>query len=146
MHSMLHGNAGSPVCDPAGCCWRYCRSLPVPRSGFELQPLAFEGSTGFTIETSTLFGVLNEARVHKTQQEVEVLQYVSDVGSRAHVAMMQVRAVLLLPLLLLSCCSQQSVPTWARGVGQSGNVRMVGWPLQETVSNHGGLSNTWLCL
>lgn len=58
-------------------------------SGFQLQPPSFEGSAGFTIETAVLFGVLNEARVHKTQQEVEVLQYVSDVGSRAHIAMMQ---------------------------------------------------------
>lgn len=76
----------------------------MPRSGFKLQPPAFEGSTGFTFETSTMFGVLNEARVHKTQQEVEVLQYVSDVGSRAHIAMMQVRAVLPPPLPRCCCC------------------------------------------
>jgi hypothetical protein len=66
-------------------------SLLLLCSGFKLQPPAFEGSSGFTVESSTLFGVLNEARVHKTQQEVALLQYVSDVGSRAHIAMMQVR-------------------------------------------------------
>lgn len=59
-------------------------------SGIELQPPSFDGSDGFTLETSTLIDALNEARVHKTAQEVELLQYVSDVGSRAHVAMMKV--------------------------------------------------------
>lgn len=66
-------------------------ALLLLRSGFELQPPVFEGSSSFLIESSTLFSVLNEARVHKTEQEVALLQYVSDVGSRAHVAMMQVR-------------------------------------------------------
>jgi Xaa-Pro aminopeptidase len=56
----------------------------------ELQPLSFEGSEAFSLETSALIDALNEARVHKTAQEVELLQYVSDVGSRAHVAMMKV--------------------------------------------------------
>lgn len=66
-------------------------SVPLSSSGIQLQPPAFEGSSGFTVESATLFGALNEARVHKTPQEVELLQYVSDVGSRAHIAMMQVR-------------------------------------------------------
>lgn len=144
--------------DSAGCCCHYCRSLPAPRSGYELQPPAFEGSTGFTLETSTLFGVLNEARVHKTQQEVEVLQYVSDVGSRAHIAMMQVRAVLLpvllpLPLLLLRCCRCCSAVTCSnlcrvRGEGW-GNRATCGWwggLCKKTVNKLEGLSNTWLCL
>jgi hypothetical protein len=50
----------------------------------------FEGLDSFKVETSSLWGVLAEARVHKTAQEVALLAYVNDVGSRAHVAMMQV--------------------------------------------------------
>lgn len=60
-----------------------------------MKPPTFPGSEKFTIETKTLFPALNEARVHKTPQEVELLQYVSDVGSRAHIAMMQVGAMML---------------------------------------------------
>jgi hypothetical protein len=62
-------------------------------SGIELQPPTFVGSDSFNIESAALFGVLSEARVHKTPQEIAILQYVSDIGSKAHIAMMQVSTV-----------------------------------------------------
>jgi hypothetical protein len=61
-------------------------------SGIEVQPHSFAGSDGLSLETSTLFGVINEARVHKTPGEIALMKYVNHLGSRAHVAMMQVGA------------------------------------------------------
>lgn len=60
-------------------------------SGIKVQPPSFEGSEGFTLETTALFRQLTEARVHKTAGEVALMKYVNHLGSRAHVAMMQVR-------------------------------------------------------
>eukprot|EP00878_Enallax_costatus_P033339 GHUV01036759.1.p1 GENE.GHUV01036759.1~~GHUV01036759.1.p1 ORF type:complete len:498 (+),score=81.20 GHUV01036759.1:186-1679(+) len=58
-------------------------------SGIEIPPLSFPGSDSLNIETDTLFRELNEARVHKTAGEIALMRYVNNVGSRAHVAMMQ---------------------------------------------------------
>jgi hypothetical protein len=74
------------------CPWTPACRRRRDASGAEVTPPAFAGSEGFKIESDTLHGVLVEARVHKTPQEVALLGYVNDVGSRAHVAMMQVRA------------------------------------------------------
>eukprot|EP00879_Flechtneria_rotunda_P019525 GHRR01020510.1.p1 GENE.GHRR01020510.1~~GHRR01020510.1.p1 ORF type:complete len:411 (+),score=104.36 GHRR01020510.1:394-1626(+) len=58
-------------------------------SGSNIVPPSFEGSNAFQLETATLFTQLTEARVHKTPQEMVLMKYVNQVGSRAHVAMME---------------------------------------------------------
>lgn len=63
---------------------------PSPRSGLTIEPLSFPGSGEFTIESAALLPAMDEARVHKSAQEVELFQYVGDVGSRAHIEMMKV--------------------------------------------------------
>jgi hypothetical protein len=55
-----------------------------------VQSPSFDGSDKLTPETSTLFGQINEARVHKTAGEIALMKYVNHLGSRAHVAMLQV--------------------------------------------------------
>jgi hypothetical protein len=72
-----------------------------------VQPPSFEGSDALTLETSTLFRQLNEARVHKTPGEIALMKYVNQLGSRAHVAMMQVGgAVRFLPFSLSTCLNE----------------------------------------
>lgn len=58
-------------------------------SGMEVQLPSFPGCESLQLETSSLLPCLNEARVHKTPQEIQLLQYVNDIGSRAHIAMMK---------------------------------------------------------
>lgn len=71
------------------CC--VCTLHAALCSGTEVQPPSFEGSDTLTLETATLFREINEARVHKTPGEIVLMKYVNHLGSRAHVAMMQVR-------------------------------------------------------
>lgn len=72
------------------CC--VCTLHAALCSGTEVQPPSFEGSDTLTLETATLFREINEARVHKTPGEIVLMKYVNHLGSRAHVAMMQVCA------------------------------------------------------
>ncbi len=61
-------------------------------SGEQLPAVAFAGADQLQQEADALLPLLNEARVHKTAAEVELVRYVNRLGSEAHVAMMQVGA------------------------------------------------------
>lgn len=55
-----------------------------------MQPPKLDGLDSLQLEEETLFGAITEARVHKTAEEVALMKYVNNIGSEAHVAMMQV--------------------------------------------------------
>eukprot|EP00049_Salpingoeca_infusionum_P008617 m.142578 g.142578 ORF g.142578 m.142578 type:complete len:507 (-) comp14063_c0_seq1:1811-3331(-) len=58
-------------------------------SGNFAQPASFEGLDSFTVNKDALFPVIAELRVVKTAAELEVLRYVAQISSEAHVAVMR---------------------------------------------------------
>jgi hypothetical protein len=85
------------------CCGCYSSLLPLPppplptphppHSGLDITPPPLPEGPAAALPTDTsplLHSVLVEARVHKTPAEVALMRYVNQVGSAAHVAMMQV--------------------------------------------------------
>jgi len=58
-------------------------------SGNTAKEAYFEGINKFTIDNTSLFPVIVECRVIKTQKEIEVLRYVTSVSSEGHKAVMR---------------------------------------------------------
>jgi len=61
-------------------------------SGLKLPEPVFEGSDSCTVNQSgskALWDEMNECRLIKSEDEVQVLQYVNDVSSRAHIEVMK---------------------------------------------------------
>ena len=55
-------------------------------SGKSARTAVFEGMSKFKVDNSSLlFNQIAECRVFKTDREIEVLRYVCDVSSRAHI-------------------------------------------------------------
>jgi Xaa-Pro dipeptidase len=54
---------------------------------YQLQ--AFEGIEKYRIDNGRLFPIIVELRVVKTPEEMEVMRYVSDVTSKAHMEVMR---------------------------------------------------------
>ncbi|KAL1506244.1 hypothetical protein ABEB36_005640 [Hypothenemus hampei] len=53
-------------------------------SGLTAKPAVFEGIEKFTLDDETLFPVIADLRVYKTEQEISVIKYVVAVSSYAH--------------------------------------------------------------
>ncbi|KAG1667905.1 hypothetical protein FOA52_013666 [Chlamydomonas sp. UWO 241] len=58
-------------------------------SKLPVKPPTFDGSEGVTLEADTLFNVLTECRVFKSAEEVAVIRYANELGSRGHVEVMR---------------------------------------------------------
>lgn len=53
-------------------------------SGLTAKPAQFEGIDKFSVDNKTLFPVIANLRVYKTELELRVLRYVIAVSSQAH--------------------------------------------------------------
>ena len=53
------------------------------------KPASFPGVEAFRVDRDALWPVITELRVHKTPAEIEVLRYIGEVSSEAHIAVMQ---------------------------------------------------------
>lgn len=58
-------------------------------SGNVLEPPTFEGKEKFDIDIKTLYPIIAELRVFKTDKEMEVMRYASKIASEAHRATMK---------------------------------------------------------
>lgn len=58
-------------------------------SGRKTQEASFEGISDFELERDSLFDVVTECRVFKTQEELAVMQYANDIASAAHVELLR---------------------------------------------------------
>ena len=58
-------------------------------SGHPMNTASFEGDSAFTIEKDTIYEMLSNQRVIKTQKEIELLTWINGVSSRAHIDVMQ---------------------------------------------------------
>ncbi|CAG7717380.1 unnamed protein product, partial [Allacma fusca] len=58
-------------------------------SGKQSLEAVFDGISKFKVDNETLFDHIAECRVFKTEMELEVLRYVCDVSSRAHIEVMK---------------------------------------------------------
>ena len=53
------------------------------------KPANFPGMEDFRVDKEALWPIITELRVHKTPAEIDVLRYVGEVSSEAHIAVMQ---------------------------------------------------------
>ena len=58
-------------------------------SGKNTRTAAFDGISEFTTDSKTLFPIIAELRVIKTEEELKVLRYVTGVSSDAHMQVMR---------------------------------------------------------
>eukprot|EP01147_Barroeca_monosierra_P001263 gene1263-4472_t len=58
-------------------------------SGSYTKPISFEGIDSFTVDQDTLFPVIANLRVFKTQEEVAVMRFVNQITSEGHVETMR---------------------------------------------------------
>lgn len=58
-------------------------------SGATYTPASFSGIEAFRVDSTTLFPVLADQRVFKTEAEVAVMRYANDLSSEAHLAVMR---------------------------------------------------------
>lgn len=53
-------------------------------SGLSANPATFNGIDEFSVDSETLFPIIANLRVYKTELEIKVLKYVIGVSSAAH--------------------------------------------------------------
>ena len=58
-------------------------------SGKTTRTAAFDGISEFETNSKVLHPIISELRVIKTKEELDVLRYVSDVSSKAHMQVMR---------------------------------------------------------
>eukprot|EP00055_Hartaetosiga_balthica_P002604 m.4569 g.4569 ORF g.4569 m.4569 type:complete len:508 (+) comp2255_c0_seq1:122-1645(+) len=58
-------------------------------SGNYAEPASFEGMDAFSVDKETLFPIIADLRVFKTEEELQVLRYVAQISSEAHVQVMK---------------------------------------------------------
>ena len=58
-------------------------------SGSWAKPASFEGMEKYRVDSGRLFPIMVELRVFKTEEEMEVLRYVTDVTCKAHMEVMR---------------------------------------------------------
>ena len=63
-------------------------------SGLDAKPARFPGEEEFwsnkDVETDVLYNIVSQARVHKNEEEIQVMQYAAWIASQAHVEVMRV--------------------------------------------------------
>ena len=72
----------------SACIQAHLACLPA-RSGNFAEAATFKGAESHTVDKSSLFPVIADLRVYKTEAELRVMRYVSEVTSAAHVEVMR---------------------------------------------------------